>query len=413
MAKRDFELVRLKNENDIFEALQRNGRVFSIWKKRLFCEDIFREMLVEWVVDHWEERPYGTLPKGAGETQEDEKVFAFTKGVKPWPVFQQMIDRKAKEFQAEREKEIAECKRKVLGWAVTPFQSLAFLKKDFEDDEENTAVIADIRRHGYCFAGQDHQEREQEAVYPILDDYRYHSFSRRGFGDLMAEAHGVFSEFGYARYTEASLIEDQDLSFPPKTKTLEEDNPPFEFDLLEDAFDAFVAWNQERNPCYFVLPLGQGHYWLNDVITLRCGEKKWSGKIKALHCFQSREELDEYYEDVDELIIPYQEKDIEGEYPKLLALLKDADEERYKPHERYFYDNKEHKLRCLPSTGFQFFVYDESSETWKEEEYRSEYFQGAYGFYEEDPNRFVLIGAKAELVTDERFLEAVSKFPRD
>ena len=104
MAKSDFELVRLKNENDIFEALQRNGRVFSTWKKRLFCEDIFREMLVEWVEDHWEERPYGTLLEGAGETQEDEKVFAFTKGVKPWPVFQEMIDRKAKEFQAEREK---------------------------------------------------------------------------------------------------------------------------------------------------------------------------------------------------------------------------------------------------------------------------------------------------------------------
>ena len=113
---------------------------------------------------------------------------------------------------------------------------------------------------------------------------------------------------------------------------------------------------------------------------------------------------------MDELETPYREKEIAGEYPKLFALLKDTDPERYKPYQRYFYDNKEHKLRCITSSGVSFYVYDEASQSWLEEEYRSEYFQGAYGFYEEDPDRFVVVGAKAELVTDERFLDAVGKF---
>lgn len=320
MSNQDFELIRIKNSKDIQEALERNGRVFITWKKRLFCKDIFREMLVEWAEDHWEERPFDALPEGEGEEQEDDRAIAFAGGVKPWPLFHQMQAKKEAEWKARREKEIAQCKRQVIGWMTSPGFSAAFLRKEDSEEEEYDAVIRDIQQHGYLFAGEEHQDKEDEAVYPVLDDYRYHVFSRRGFGDLMAEAHGDFSEYGYARYTEARWPEEESR-FPPKSKTLVEEEPAHEFELPDAEFDSFLSRYEYVSPCYFVLPLGKGHYWLDEKITLKCKEKSWSGAIIALHCFQSREEFDEYYELFEEYERPFREQDPDGEYPRLFALL--------------------------------------------------------------------------------------------
>ncbi len=60
------------------------------------------------------------------------------------------------------------------------------------------AIIKDIAEGGYIFSGWDHQESMNGA--PVLNDGKKRLFSQRGFGGVMARAHGDFSRMGYARY---------------------------------------------------------------------------------------------------------------------------------------------------------------------------------------------------------------------
>ncbi len=60
------------------------------------------------------------------------------------------------------------------------------------------AVIDDIRAHGYEFSGWAHQEGYCCA--PLLNDGKIYRFSQRGWGDVMAEAHGYMGEMDYCRY---------------------------------------------------------------------------------------------------------------------------------------------------------------------------------------------------------------------
>lgn len=411
MENNDFTLKKITDLQDFEEAIEANGRIYVTWKKRLFCKDIFRELLVEWVEDHWEERPYSTLPESEEEAVDDEKALAYVRGVKPWGEFHKILARLGEEEKAKRLQEMALTSRRVLGWTSQPFHGDAFLLGDDLNEEEWAALVSDVMAHDYLFAGEDHQESE-EAVYPVLDDYRYHQLSRRGFGALMAEAHGDFSEFGYARYTESCLIEDKDRAFPNGGKTIEEENPPYSFEVTEEFLDSFIEWNKDHNPCYMVLPLGKGFYWLKDLVSLTYGNKKWSGTIEALHLFHSKEELLGKYEGYEDYEIPYREEDTQGEYPRLFALVKDADEERYKPYERYFYDNNEKTLLCCAFPGMTFYAFDDKEKAWHKTPYSSDYYEGLWGFHEKDPNRFVLVGEKAERVNDPRFKEAVSLFQR-
>lgn len=60
------------------------------------------------------------------------------------------------------------------------------------------AIIDDIRQNGYEFSGWAHQEGANCA--PVLNDGRIYRFSQRGWGDLMAEAHGFFGPMDYAKF---------------------------------------------------------------------------------------------------------------------------------------------------------------------------------------------------------------------
>ena len=56
----------------------------------------------------------------------------------------------------------------------------------------DAAIIKEIRRHGYFFGGDVH-----ENYCPVLNDGTYVSYSWRGWGRIMALAHGNEDELGY------------------------------------------------------------------------------------------------------------------------------------------------------------------------------------------------------------------------
>lgn len=85
-------------------------------------------------------------------------------------------------------------KYRVVGWT------------EYDDDigEVNTfwaarnAIIDDIKAHGYLFSGWAHQESLLCA--PVLNDGKAFRCSQRCWGEIMAEAHGLFGRMDYAKY---------------------------------------------------------------------------------------------------------------------------------------------------------------------------------------------------------------------
>lgn len=86
-------------------------------------------------------------------------------------------------------------KYRVVGW--TEYDDTSVDEADCSEAAYQ-AILADIREHGYDFSGWDHQESINGA--PVLNDGCKRLFSQRGFGGLMAEAHGNRSRMGYSIY---------------------------------------------------------------------------------------------------------------------------------------------------------------------------------------------------------------------
>ncbi len=86
-------------------------------------------------------------------------------------------------------------KYKVLGW--TDYDSF-----DFEDGDNTDAAVAaiieDIKAYGYCFSGYAHQE--YSGGVPVLNDGLARRFSQRGWGSVMAQAHGFFGPVDYSNF---------------------------------------------------------------------------------------------------------------------------------------------------------------------------------------------------------------------
>ena len=88
------------------------------------------------------------------------------------------------------------------------------------------AIIDDIRDNGYLFSGHDHGAYPDCA--PVLNDGKKRLFSERGFGALMAEAHGDYSRMGYSSYAFGHFGEEDgavmpDIPFFPDEFVPEED----------------------------------------------------------------------------------------------------------------------------------------------------------------------------------------------
>ncbi|MBQ9103998.1 MAG: hypothetical protein IJY57_02795 [Clostridia bacterium] len=86
-------------------------------------------------------------------------------------------------------------KYKVIGW--TFYEDSSFPNVDLTFAARH-AIVDEIKEKGYLFSGYDHQEASYGV--PVLNDGKRRVCSQRGFGDIMAEAHGETDIFAYSRY---------------------------------------------------------------------------------------------------------------------------------------------------------------------------------------------------------------------
>lgn len=194
---------------------------------------------------------------------------------------------------------------KIIGWTTYDeyeFNSGSIGLLDYGGDKEtDEAVIEDIKKHGYLFNGYDHQE----FIYcvPVTDDYRMIRYSQRHFGFVMASAWGnpknapIYS-FNFALKSEAKV-------FPSHKLTVENNIPPkSDFDLNKDIFNEIYALPESfeegcdcQNIYLFPVPLKKdSFYWLSDIITLNCEDKKIFTVIKYLLSEKNYEEFKKHME---------------------------------------------------------------------------------------------------------------------
>ena len=164
-------------------------------------------------------------------------------------------------------------KYKVIGWT-------SYDDEETEDSHgcigfaERNAIIDDIRAHGYLFSGWDHQETWN--CVPILNDGKKRCYSQRGWGGVMAEAHGMMGNYDYARFTFFESLDREKCVYPkssnyPRNFTPETDlNEHFTIEVETGLFDLA----QIRNP-FFLEDLDALRYLDGgDTLTLVCGEKR-------------------------------------------------------------------------------------------------------------------------------------------
>lgn len=84
-------------------------------------------------------------------------------------------------------------KLRVVGW-VAPY---AVTEQGEVSWAVRNAIIDEIRKHGYEFSGPTHGE---SGCTPVLNNGKKYLFSTRGWGDIMAEAHGYTGSMDYLIY---------------------------------------------------------------------------------------------------------------------------------------------------------------------------------------------------------------------
>lgn len=135
---------------------------------------------------------------------------------------------------------------------------------NFEEGEPTwavrSAIIDEIRKRGYDFSGETHQD---DMCTPVLNNGKKYLFSTRGWADIMAEALGRTDSFAYLDYMER-LISFEPFKLRdeirPKTDFNEFDiflySDDYDFDkAFEDWFEDFIDKSEEARTalreCYY------------------------------------------------------------------------------------------------------------------------------------------------------------------
>ena len=160
-------------------------------------------------------------------------------------------------------------KLRVVGWT--------YYDDDLLHDDSwaaHMATVDDIKKHGYEFSGWSHQECQCCA--PVFNNGKMLCYSQRGWGSLMAEAHGHTGRLDYTMY--AFMIDPKQLDseirptdeFDEENFQLEGDlNERFELAVSQDVFDDAQNGGEikvDDLPALRYLDVG-------DTLALVCGEK--------------------------------------------------------------------------------------------------------------------------------------------
>ena len=171
-------------------------------------------------------------------------------------------------------------KYRVVGW--TSYDDM-----DVEDSAdrigfaEQNAIIDDIKAHGYFFSGYDHQELLDCA--PVLNDGKRRCFSQRGWGRVMAEAHGYFGAYDYSLF--AFGTNEEHAKYPKEYFCADDFEPEadlaerFELEVTEDIF----ALAARQNP--FFLPDLDSLRFIDagDTLILRCGAESATFEVTDIN----------------------------------------------------------------------------------------------------------------------------------
>ena len=332
MKQEDFEFVKVDEKTDFKELQYSMNASFFLVGKKLFCRLYLDKIALAFESGKWEAIPFESSPAD-GESIDKKEAYALAKGIKPWDTVQAIYDERAKERADYWNGLVEKTPRRVLGWVSAPFGTHDFLAKGNGTltDEEYAAILKDIREHNYLFMGEDHQD-SCEPCNPVLDDYRHVSFSRRGFGGVMAYAYGDFSNYGYANYTESMFLDEKKKRYPPRKKTIVEENPPYEIEISSDKLLQLKGLLQKANRrdgyALFRLDFVQKtHYWVGDALVITDGKESLYVGIQAILNFESREEFDSVLDNWGEDPYFFIEPEIPSKGPLLIFALRDAFEE--------------------------------------------------------------------------------------
>ena len=149
--------------------------------------------------------PYdlSTMQLGAGwESLEGDQAKKTLGDLLPEPdIFEKTDLENRRRYLLRLEEQAKSTPRRVIGWISDSSLSSVRESKD-EDNSHYAAFFRYLKDNGYQFSGEQYQNLDAE---PLFDDYTYLSFSRRGFGYLMALVHGGIGRYDYAGYTEFPL----------------------------------------------------------------------------------------------------------------------------------------------------------------------------------------------------------------
>ena len=294
--------------------------------KRLFCIEPRERLAALWHPEEgaWLGIPFEEVPQDA-DYLDDEKVESIAP-VAPWPAMAEEAKKKEGKVKAYWEELIRTSPHQVIGYTDAAYGSDRFLSMESGElsDEEYAALIRDFREHGYFYTGEDFQDSCRECA-PVLDNYRWIDFSRRGFGRLVAEARGDYSAMGYCHYTEAIFYAEKDKRYPDGERNQGVAIPPLKLEIGRRTA-AFLAKSKvfaER--VWLALPFSkdaESHYWVGDVVTLSSNGYQEDWLVEGILEFRDESEY-ETYRDSRDITLVFTEDPVIGK-PLLLLSRQDC-----------------------------------------------------------------------------------------
>lgn len=218
--------------------------------------------------------------------------------------------------------------RKIIGW-VSDSSLLSLRESDDKDDSRFAALFRYFKDNDYFMTGEDYQNMDAQ---PLFDDYTYISFSRRGFGFLMALLHDEIGRYAYAGYTESLFFDEKDKRKPHlgldaelKLNNSIELNDE-KYALLQNKLSK-VYEDGDNAGIMIILEKSDSVYWPEDPFVLMDSKNnKSSYLLDKLMQINNKKELDKYIEEAKESEYPryvYDENDLNRDYkyPVLFILL--------------------------------------------------------------------------------------------
>ncbi len=308
-----FIYLKPETDDDFDYIVKTNGLCFFKDEDgNLYCEDFIKMLFVVYIK---KEKRWEVCSKEEVESIDFTKVqdvdFASTwkeleaQNLLPLKALEEARGESNNEYKEYWDYKTNNTVRKVIGWAK--MDTIPFIPIEAQDagDQYFAALVNDIRKHCYFFAGDEIQS------FPIFNDYTTLRLSSRLMGQAMALASGSKDSMDYAIYAWAGRLYEE---FDPDDKVLPMLKPYQKASILEVNADNFQFlkdnimnfWNSENSKNGYVnsmiiipLKLDEKHYWDRyglEIKNTSTGEViKW--KTFDIRTVYYKQELDEYLDE--------------------------------------------------------------------------------------------------------------------